>query len=174
MVALSQLRSWSLTRWLVAAAAAILGALVTGVPTGIVETPIYHRMTPVTWWDYPIWVVSAATMGLIAATYLQARPPSDSPESSQQLGPGGRRSFSATILTVFAVGCPICNKLVVVLLGVSGALNYFAPIQPFLGISSIALLLFGLTVRLRTSVACALPPRAPAPQLAGVHAPDSE
>ena len=155
-----QLRSWSPTRWLIAAVVTIFGALVTGVPTGIVDTPIYHRMTAVTWWDYPIWVLSAILMGLIAATYVRSNTTTsvgETPVAPQ--GPGAGRSISASVLTVFAIGCPICNKLVVALLGVSGALSYFAPIQPFLGMLSVTLLLVGLAVRLRTSNSCPLPAR---------------
>lgn len=50
--------------------------------------------------------------------------------------------------TYLAVGCPICNKLVVALLGTSGALTYFAPIQPLLGVGAVALLVFALRRRL--------------------------
>jgi hypothetical protein len=59
------------------------------------------------------------------------------------------------VLTTFAVGCPICNELVVGLIGVSGALSYWAPIQPALGVLSVALLGAGLAIRLNGSIACA-------------------
>jgi hypothetical protein len=45
------------------------------------------------------------------------------------------------------VGCPICNKLVVLLLGTSGALTFFGPAQLYIGLVSLALL--GWTLRLR-------------------------
>jgi len=48
------------------------------------------------------------------------------------------------VLGLLAVGCPVCNKLVVVLLGVSGALALFAPIQPFLALGGLALLALAL------------------------------
>jgi hypothetical protein len=47
------------------------------------------------------------------------------------------------------VGCPVCNKLVVLLLGAGGALSYFAPLQPVLGMVSLALLAYALCTRLR-------------------------
>jgi hypothetical protein len=129
-----------------------LAALVTGIPTGIVPTSFYTRMTPVTWWDYPVWALSAALVGLIAATYVR--------ESRDSLAPAPDRSgrtLGATLLSVFAVGCPVCNKLVVALIGVGGALNYWASIQPVLGLLSLGLLLTGLAVRLRGSAACPSP-----------------
>ena len=123
-----------------------------GVPTGIIATSFYTRMTAVTWWDYPVWAVSALLVGLTAATYVRGadRDGANVPDRS-------RRTIGATLLSTFAIGCPICNKLVVALIGVSGALTYWAPLQPVLGVLSVALLGMGLLVRLRGSVACPLP-----------------
>lgn len=146
------MREWPLRRWLIAGAVAVVAALFMGVPTGVVRTSFYTRMTPVTWWDYPVWAVSAVLVGLTAATYVRARDamPTAAPNRTT-------RTAAATLLSTFAVGCPICNKLVVGLIGVSGALSYWAPLQPVLGVLSIALLLTGLVVRLRGQSACPLP-----------------
>lgn len=62
-------------------------------------------------------------------------------------------------MSAFAVGCPICNKLVVAVLGVSGALNVWSPIQPLLGLASVTLLGLALIVRLRGERLCALRPK---------------
>jgi hypothetical protein len=58
------------------------------------------------------------------------------------------------MFSLFAVGCPICNKPVVAI-GVRGALNYFAPVQPFLAAGSVALLEY----RAVPTVACDTVPR---------------
>jgi hypothetical protein len=50
---------------------------------------------------------------------------------------------------VLAVGCPICNKIVVLLLGVSGALTIFQPLQPVLALAAMVLLGYALFLRLR-------------------------
>ena len=149
---LASLGAWPVRRWAVAAVVAIASALVMGVPTGIVETSLYTRMTPVTWWDYPVWAISAVLVGLTAATYvgIGGRGSALAPQRSG-------RTISATVLSTFAVGCPICNKLVVGLIGVSGALTYWAPLQPVLGVLSIGLLGTGLVLRLRGAVACRVP-----------------
>jgi hypothetical protein len=148
----ASLRTWSLRRWLVAVSAAVAAALIIGVPTGVVETSFYTRMTPVRWWDYPVWVISAVLVGLTAATYVRMGPTSSGRDR-------GGRTLGGTLLSVFAVGCPVCNKLVVAVLGVSGALTYWAPIQPVLGILSIALLATGLLLRLGGAVSCPAPAR---------------
>ena len=145
---LTAIGSWPARRWAVALAGCIAAALLIGGPTRVVPNPLFTRMTPVLWWDYPVWAGSAVLAGLLVATYVPIgtpRPPAaDNP----------RRTFGAVLLSGFAVGCPICNKLVVALIGVSGALNYWAPLQPMLGLLSIGLLLVGLAVRLRGESGC--------------------
>lgn len=151
--AVAAVGAWPARRWLVAAAVAVLAALVMGVPTGVVQTDLYTRMTPVRWWDYPIWVTSALLLGLTAATYVRGT-------GGGAAGPDrSGRAVGATLLSTFAIGCPICNKLVVGAIGVSGALSYWAPVQPLLGMLGIALLLAGFAVRLRGQVSCPAPVR---------------
>jgi hypothetical protein len=55
---------------------------------------------------------------------------------------------------VFAVGCPDCNKLVVLALAAGGALTYFAPIQPVLGFLSLGLLANAIRMRLAGERSC--------------------
>ena len=124
-------------------------ALAIGIPTGIIGTPWYTRMTPVLWWNYPVWVVSSALTGALVATYV--RQPPAMAEATQ-----GGKTMAGSMLSLFAVGCPICNKLVVMAVGVSGALSWFAPAQPFLAIASLGLLVHALRARRRASVACRL------------------
>lgn len=145
---------WGWQRWVVAGLGAAATALLIGVPTGIIPTNFYTRMTPVLWWNVPIWMASALLTGLVLATYVQ-RPAGTVKTVSGRLGIGG-------ILSGFAVGCPICNKLVVALIGVSGALNVWAPIQPILGLASVGLLLYALRVRLKGEKQCRLPAVEPA------------
>ncbi len=124
-----------------------------GVPTGVLPTSLYHWMTAVTWWDRPIWAISALLLGLLAATYVHTGKGGGSAD-------GTGRSLGGSVLATFAIGCPICNKLVVALIGISGALNYWAPLQPFLGLVSLALLGVSLAFRLRQPAACKLAPAA--------------
>ena len=48
-----------------------------------------------------------------------------------------------------AIGCPVCNKIALLLLGASGAMTVYAPIQPYIGVASLALLAGTLAWRLR-------------------------
>jgi hypothetical protein len=147
---------WSLSRrWLAGTATAVAAAVLIGVPTGIVHTPFYTRMTPVLWWNYPVWVVSALLEGAIVATYVRT------PSSARLVRPSdGAKAISGGLFSLFAVGCPICNKLVVLAVGMSGAVSYFSPIQPFLAGGSVALLGYALYRRLRALRSCPVRPGA--------------
>ena len=137
-----------LVRLGVGAVAAVGTALLIGVPTGIVETSWYTRMTPVLWWNYPVWVASAVMTGALVATYV--RPPQGHvPDQSGKTVGGG-------LLSLLAVGCPICNKLVVLALGVNGALAWFAPLQPVLALGSLLLLGYALRSRLGSIRSCSV------------------
>ena len=60
-----------------------------------------------------------------------------------------RAGIGSGILGWFAVGCPVCNKIVVALLGASGATSSFAPAQPALGVAAVALAAAALAIRVR-------------------------
>ncbi len=147
-LALSAFRLWTPRRYLAAAAVALGAALATGIPSDLINTPLFSRPVAITAWAYPVWIVTSLLIGLLVAASLRGR---------GQAASGG-------VLTLFAVGCPVCNKPIVLLLGASGALEIWAPLQPVLGAVAIAFLAAALAYRLRGEVACKLP--SPQPRVA--------
>lgn len=147
------LRFWSLSALYTAGSAVLLG-----VPTRLVPNPLFSRIVPTGPQDYVIWIVSTLLLGpLLALMTLYPMP-------SQKAAPGKRsiagtgRAFGGALLSFFSVGCPVCNKVVVLLLGLGGAMTIFNPLRPFLGLASIVLL--GVTLFLRVRVVrygCRLP-----------------
>ena len=133
---------------MVAAAGAIAVALLIGVPTDVIPNPIFGRPVDITWWSYPTLVITSILGGLLAATYVRDGATTD------DLDRPGRVGGIGGMLGFFAIGCPACNKLVVVALGTTGALEWFAPAQPLLAIGSIALLAWALRGRLRGAASC--------------------
>ena len=119
--------------------AAAVSAIITGIPTDLIDTPIFGRSIAVSGWAYPVWIVTSLLAGLLAATEL--RP--------------GRPLAGGGLVTLFAVGCPVCNKPAVLLLGTAGAASWLGPLQPILGATAIVLLAGALVVRLRAHGACA-------------------
>jgi len=118
---------------------AIGGALALGIPTALVPNPIFTRMLPPRPLDYVVLALVSVLAGILAAT--SARPVAcPLPE---------RRTLGGGLLTFFGIGCPTCNKLVLALLGTSGALAYFEPVQPFLSLLGLGLLASAVLARLR-------------------------
>lgn len=199
------MRTWSWQRWGIAVGAAVVVALVIGLPTVMIDNPVFSRMVPVEWWNRPIWIVTSALSGMLLATYVtlgrDGAEPVDGPASGLatvavpvELGhargtiavdgidvdrmlaagpatpvPGGEvdrtaaedttthRGTIAGLLGYLAVGCPVCNKVVVLALGTSGAMTWFAPLQPVLALASVVLLLVALRSRLQAQQACPTP-----------------
>ncbi len=124
--------------WLVAAAGAAVALILIGVPSGVIANPFFGRDTVVRTQDYIIWMATGLLTGVIAGTFtIPARKTA------------GGKTLSGGFLSFLAVGCPVCNKLVVLALGVSGALSYFAPAQLYIGIGSLALLGWSLHLRVQ-------------------------
>jgi hypothetical protein len=111
---------------------------VIGVPTDVIATPFFTRMTSVRWWDYVVLVITVVLTALWAGI-----------RTSRRVKESSSGVLGTSVVSALAVGCPICNKVVVGLLGVSGALSIWAPIQPVLAVLSVAALLAAVIVRWR-------------------------
>jgi len=151
------MRHWSRRRWMAAAGGSIVVGLALGLPTDVVPNPVFSRPVDITWWSYPVLVISAILGGLLLATYVREPVPDDADveldERPSRLGTAGG------LLSFFAIGCPVCNKIVVVAIGTTGALDWFAPTQPLLAVASLVLMTVALRQRLRNAQACTIPAR---------------
>jgi hypothetical protein len=125
----------------VAVGSSILTGLFISLPTAIIKTPIFGREIEVTPWSVPVVIVTSILSGMLFATYIKMEQSIDEDRSLKVGGAGALFSF-------LAVGCPVCNKLVLVALGYSGAIQYFAPVQPYLAAAGILLLAYALRKRL--------------------------
>ena len=143
----SALFSWSVRRWVVAAVAAIITFLVVGLPTAVIENPVFGRSVEVTTWSMPVLAITSVLSGLLVATYFR-NDAITSEEKSLKIGGIG------AVLSYLAVGCPVCNKLVLIALGSTGAIKYFAPVQPFLAWLGVILLVFAVQQRLAKESSC--------------------
>ena len=148
------LRMWSARRWRVAVLGGFATAILVALPTAVIPNPVFGRAVEVTWWSYPVVVITGILGGLLLATYvkepgLEEGKPAEEARASKLGIDGGFIAF-------FAVGCPVCNKLVLLALGASGAMTWFAPVQPLLAITSVILMAVALRIRLRNQVSCAV------------------
>ena len=143
------LLSWPARRWGVAALATVGFTLAVAIPTDLIDTPVFSREIPPTWWSWPSLLLSSALAGLLVASYV-AVPGVVQPDVTATR----RGGWAGALLTYFAVGCPVCNKLVLLALGSAGALRWFEPVQPFLQVAAVALLLWALRARLLGEMTC--------------------
>ncbi|MES2092518.1 MAG: hypothetical protein V4531_01735 [Actinomycetota bacterium] len=159
MVTLSDLfswiRRWRMRRWITALATAAFTVLFIAIPTDLIDTPFFARQAP-TAWDWPVLVVSAILAGLVTATYV-AFPDGAAPRRAE-----GRLGLTEWMITFFAVGCPVCNKIVLLALGATGALQLFEPVQPYLAGASILMFGWALYARISRENSCRIPVRTPA------------
>lgn len=173
-LALQGLRTWGPRRVAVAAGVALAFGLLLGLATVLIPNPVFTREIPPVWWNYPVWILTSVLSGMLVATYVREDlPPGPTPsegvttsgvdddDNTQQARRSSRVGFVGAFLAWFAVGCPVCNKLALLALGYAGAITWFAPVQPFLGILALGLTAVALVVRLRGQVACPLPAARP-------------
>lgn len=156
----ASIQGWSPRRWMMAAVGTAAVALMVGLPTDVIPNPVFGRPVPVTWWSYPTLVVTAALSGLLFATYV--REPEELALLNTDVDVGvdaeldnpGKLGGFAGLVSFFAVGCPVCNKVVLIALGATGARQWFEPFQPLLAVASIVLLVVALRARLKGATSC--------------------
>ena len=143
----SSLFTWSPRRWVVAITSALATALVIGLPTAVIANPIFGRSIEVTSWSAPVLVITSLLSGLLVASYFR-NDPLLSEERSVKVGGLG------ALLSYLAIGCPVCNKLALIALGSTGAIKYFAPVQPYLVWVGVLLLAYAVQKRLTSESNC--------------------
>lgn len=104
--------------------AALLTLLIVGIPTDIIPNPIFGRDVPVRPWELPVLLATAVLTG----AYFSLQ--------QEKIAP----VMGGSSLALFAVACPVCNKVVLLALGSSGALGIWQPLQPYLAGVSLLLL----------------------------------
>jgi len=123
-----------------AVGASLTTAAVLGVPADVVPNPWFDRKVPTRPFDVVVLVALSVVAGATAATY--AHPSSTDPRVP-------RTGASAGVAGWFAVTCPLCNPIVVAMLGTSGAAGWFSRWQPLLGAVAVILAATGFALRVR-------------------------
>ncbi len=112
-----------------------------GIVTVLLPNEFFIRMTPVYVYDYIFLVMTSILSGAyIGLWYYTKKTQTKCNYAATGGAVGGFLSF----------GCAICNKLLILLLGVTGVVAYFMPIQPILGVVSVALLAYAVYMQSKT------------------------
>ena len=146
---LTTLLTWPIKRWAVALLTALASVLAIGIPTAVLPTPFFSRAVKVTTWSVPVLVITSLLMGLLVASYVKTGEEIPEERSLKVGGLGGFFSF-------IAVGCPVCNKVALLALGSTGAIRFFAPVQPYIAIAGIALLFYAVRKRILSESMCSV------------------
>lgn len=140
---LTAFANWGARKWLTALVVGLGTFLVLGLSTAVIPNPVFGRSIPPTDWALGVLLATSVLTGLLTATYVRS--------------PGAgldRKGTAGALLAYFAIGCPVCNKLVLVALGTTGAVQFFAPVQPYLAALGLIVLAWALAIRLRGETSC--------------------
>lgn len=176
-LAIQALRFWRSRQIITALVAAIVVAVVIGIATVLIPNPLFARDIPPVWWNYPVWILTSLLTGVLIASYIRptydekvpstpsvhtpvkkdAAPLEEGAEPDREDRRGGRFALAGSLLAWFAVGCPVCNKIALLALGYTGALTWFAPLQPILAISALVFSAIAVVWRLKGQQSCPVP-----------------
>ncbi len=138
---------------------AFIAVVLIGIPADLIDTPYFGRPVDTRPIDYVILAITSALIGLIFAIRaepvdrLEPQREKGTDEAGDEGAEDGEEDTTVIwggFVSFLAVGCPVCNQAVVALVGTSGALGWWAPVQPFVGLAAIGLLVYALRKRLAT------------------------
>ena len=126
----------------------IIGSLATlaifaafGTVTVLLPNELFIRMTPVYAYDYIFLVLTSLLSGAYIGLWYYNKKAQTKCNYAAAGGAAG---------VFLSFGCAICNKLLILLLGVKGVAAYFMPLQPALGVASVALLAYAVYTQSKT------------------------
>ena len=117
--------------WIIGIVSSIVFFFVFGIPTNVIPNPLFTRMVSRTVLDYVFLVSSSVLLGAYLGVHLYKKNQSKKCTTA---------TYSGAIGSILAFGCPVCNKLLVLLFGATALLTYFEPYRHMLGFASIAML----------------------------------
>ena len=104
--------------------------LVLGIPTALIPTGLFKRMTQVTVFDYFFLFLVTVLFGIFISIYLKNK------RTNKKTCVAAGGFFSGWL----AVICPICTSVLVYIFGASFLLTYFDPVRPVFGFLSVIVL----------------------------------
>ncbi|MBI2558525.1 hypothetical protein HYW20_04335 [Candidatus Woesearchaeota archaeon] len=111
--------------------------IILGAVASIIKNPFFTRMTPVGWLEMSSLLITSLLIGAYIGLLYYGKASGKDKACNASAATGGVFGF-------LTFGCPICNRILVFLLGITGVLTYFEPLRPSLGILSVGLLSFAI------------------------------
>jgi len=124
--------------------------LALGTVAALWQNPFFFRMTPTGGFELALLLLQSVLAGIYVGL----------PGSRC----GTRTAGTGAVIGFLGIACPVCNKLLVALIGSALLLEYFEPVRLYVAAGGAALL--GIAVRLKLSRPACLPTPAPASRAA--------
>lgn len=130
--------------WKIAGFSTLYGSLfliLFGIVTVLIPNDFYVRMTPITFLDYVLFILTSFLLGTYTSLSLHKSVSTNLACDSGAFG-GGVGGF-------VGFGCAICNKILVLLLGITGVLTYVEPYRPIIGFVGVGLLSYAVYAKFK-------------------------
>lgn len=111
--------------------------LIFGVITRVIPNNYFIRMTPVNYLDWFFLTTTAVLLGVYFAI-----PHKENKKCKTSALSGGIFGF-------LGFGCALCNKILLLILGVAGVLSYVEPYRPLLGSLGIIFLFTAVVMKIK-------------------------
>lgn len=109
--------------------------LVSGTVTALIKNKYFHRMISATTLDYVFLILTSLLLGIFIGLFYYHK--TKSKACVVGAAGGGIGGF-------IGFGCSICNKIFVLILGVTGVLTYIEPYKPIVGSVGIFFLSYAI------------------------------
>lgn len=103
-----------------------------GIVTNLIQNKFFIRMTNATIWDYIFLILTSVLLGAYTSLGLYQR--------KHKSKICNTTAYSGGVAGFLGFSCPVCNKILVLLLGVTGVLTYIEPYRPLIGSIGIGLM----------------------------------
>lgn len=107
-----------------------------GTVTVLIPNSFFIRMTPTSTIDYVFLALTSVFLG----TYLSFH----RYQKKVSAGKCNAAAYGGGVFGFLSFGCSICNKILVLALGMTGVLVYIEPYRPYLGTVGIALMAYAV------------------------------
>ncbi|MEE8483097.1 MAG: hypothetical protein V3S46_00740 [Nitrospinota bacterium] len=107
-----------------------------GTVTVLIPNTFFVRMTPTSTIDYVFLALTSVFLG----TYLSFH----TYQKKASAGKCTAAAYGGGVFGFLSFGCSVCNKILVLALGMTGVLVYIEPYRPYLGTAGIALMAYAV------------------------------
>ena len=111
-----------------------------GTIAALWPNPLFVRMTPTSGFELIVLVGQAILAGLYFGI--------------QRKRPGHAVAGTGNVLAFLGIGCPVCNKLLLLAFGSALLLEYFEPVRLYIGLAGLGLIGYALWCKLTPRASC--------------------